>query len=189
MALITINGVSIDPLAERQVRGRSVQPAADASSSDYILIQTREPLTAEQRSELEELGVTIYEYVPEDTYLAGYPGSDLTAIRALAFVTWADVYRREFKVGPDLVSPSAGRVGLRSPSRKLRQVDVVFHEDTDPHRNGCADRSANGQAGCRRRPPARAQGPPDGGGGRAARPLGHRCGTSHRAGARAPAVQ
>jgi subtilisin family serine protease len=133
MARITINGVSLDPLAEGPPRAfAAVAPATDASGSDYILIQTREPLTPAQLGELEGLGVKVHEYVPDDTYLAGYKPTDLAAIRALPFVVWADVYSRDFKVGPDLLPQEATLAGVRAPSRRLRQVDVVMHEDVDP---------------------------------------------------------
>jgi subtilisin family serine protease len=132
MARITINGVSLDPLAERPLRAFAAAPAPDASGSDYILIQTREPLSPAQLGELEGLGVKVLEFVPEDTYLASFKPTDLAAVRALPFVVWADVYSREFKVGPDLLPPTARVAGVRAPSRKLRQVDVVMHDDVDP---------------------------------------------------------
>ena len=40
MALITINGVSLDPSADAQARSLAGLESADASASDYILIQT-----------------------------------------------------------------------------------------------------------------------------------------------------
>jgi serine protease AprX len=132
MARITINGVTVDPLAKGPALAAAPPRAKDASGSDYILIQTREPLTDEQRAKLASLGVVIHEYVPDDTYLAGFKGTDLKAIRALKFVTWADVYLRDFKVPPTLRPASALAGAERSPSRKMRQVDIVLHEDANP---------------------------------------------------------
>src|SRR4051794_29948546 len=132
MARITINGVTVDPQAKGPALAAPPPRAKDASGSDYILIQTREPLTDQQRAKLESLGVVIHEYVPDDTYLAGFKGTDLRAIRALRFVTWADVYLREFKVPPALKPAGALAGAERSPSRKMRRVDIVLHEDADP---------------------------------------------------------
>src|SRR5947209_7462798 len=139
MAQITINGVSLDPLAQSAgLRAASLE-SADASASDYILIQTDGPLTDDQKAQLRQLGVGIQEYVPESTYLCGYRPSDLTAIRALPFVVWADVYLRQFKLPPSLrpAAPEAAASVLpasvpHSPSRVLRHVDVVLHHDVDP---------------------------------------------------------
>ena len=138
MARITINGVSLDPVAQSAgLRAASLE-SADASQSNYVLIQTQAPLSDDQKGQLTDLGVVIHEYVPDDTYLCGYQPTDLAAIRALPFVTWADVYFRGFKIPPSL-RPQAGDSAAsilpmtmsRSPSRKLRDVDVVLHDDVE----------------------------------------------------------
>jgi serine protease AprX len=139
MARITINGISLDPVAQAEgLRAASLE-AADASHSNYVLIQTRGPLSESQKAQLSDLGVVIHEYVPEDTYLCGYEPSDLQTIRALPFVIWADIYLRGFKIPPSL-RPAAAYAAAsilptsapRPPSRTPRQVDVVLHQDVDP---------------------------------------------------------
>ena len=102
MALITINGVSLDPVAQSDALRAARLESPDASESNYVLIQTSEPLSEEQQQELARLGVEIQEYVPENTYLCRYGPSDLDAIRALPFVVWADVYLEGFKIAPSL---------------------------------------------------------------------------------------
>ena len=138
MTRITINGVSLDPTAQAVTLQAAGLESADASQSDYILIQTQAPLTDEQKSELVDLGVVIHEYVPDDTYLCGYKPADLSVIRALSYVVWADVYSRNFKIppalrpaAPDAATSVAPTVIPRSPSRQLREVDVVLHDDVD----------------------------------------------------------
>jgi serine protease AprX len=138
MARITINGVSLDPVAQSQGLRAARLESADASQSNYILIQTSEPLSDDEKRQLSDLGVVIHEYVPENTYVCAYHPSDLGPIRALPFVVWANVYLRGFKVPPSLrpAVPDAAASILpasvpRSPSRKLRQVDVVLHNDVD----------------------------------------------------------
>jgi hypothetical protein len=136
MARITINGVSLDPGSAAAVTARI--NSGDASDSNYILVQTAAPLTADQKSELSKLGVVIQEYVSENTYLCGYKPSDLSEIRGLPFVTWAGVYMRGFKVRPSLRPPSANPAAniiatgpSPSASRNLQNVDVVLHGDVD----------------------------------------------------------
>jgi serine protease AprX len=139
MALITINGVSLDPQAQAVELQDAGLEAASAAASDYILIQTEAPLTSAEKEQLAALGVEIHEYVPEHTYLCGYRPADLGAIRALPFVTWADVYLQGFKIPPSLRPPDLAPSSVivpttheARPSRKLREVDVVFHDDVDP---------------------------------------------------------
>lgn len=140
MARITINGISLDPITQARALSAAGLKSADASKSDYILIQTKARLSPEQQDELAKLGIVIHEYVSENTYLCGYKGTDLAKIRALRFVTWADIYLRGFKVAPNLrpteAAPSTRILPMSvapSHSRTPRTVDVVFHEDVDPH--------------------------------------------------------
>ena len=48
------------------------------------------------------MGVVILEYVPEDTYLCNFTGTELDKIRSLAYVVWANTYMQGFKVAPSL---------------------------------------------------------------------------------------
>ena len=70
MAIITINGNSVDPDAPTlRTFGLTQETAQD---SDYILIQTNSPLTKDIKKELAEKQVVIQEKVSDDTYLCGY---------------------------------------------------------------------------------------------------------------------
>jgi serine protease AprX len=139
MARISINGVSLDPVAQAvELRAASLE-SRDASESNYILIQTHEPLNDEQKEQLGALDVYIHEYVSENTYLCGYSSSDLEVIRELSFVAWANVYLQGFKVSPALrPSPSRDEASILPvparprASKGLREVDVLLHEDVDP---------------------------------------------------------
>ena len=143
MAKITINGITLDPLAQAPALSATHLVARDASSSNYILIQTRAPLTAAERRTLEEAGAFVLEHVPESTYLLRYEPADLDAIRNLPFVEWANVYLQGFKIAPSL-APSAP-AGARTlnlvevaaePQGTLnttpKTVDIVFHQGVDP---------------------------------------------------------
>jgi serine protease AprX len=138
MARITINGISIDPLAQGHLLTAIGLDAADTARTDYILVQVEAPLTEEQRATLADLGVEIQEYVPEDTYLCRYRPADLGSVRALPFVAWAGVYLKAFKIPPSLrgTQPAPGtaivtEVNGRGPSRKPRTVDIVLHDGVD----------------------------------------------------------
>jgi subtilisin family serine protease len=134
MALISINGVSFDPTLSAAVTAQVA--SIDASQSDYILVQTAEPLTEAQQAELSGTGVKIHEYVSENTYLCGFKPTDLSPVRSLPFVTWVGSYARGFKVRPSLRSsvptPGAHMVASAAPASTSRtpvHVDVVFHGD------------------------------------------------------------
>jgi serine protease AprX len=139
MAQITIDGVSFDPVTLASELAAGGLFPADASQSNYIIIQTEAPPSDEQRSILTGAGVAIHEYIPDDTYLCRYEPADLEPIRALPFVTWVSVFPRWLKIAPGLwqtagragttILPS--RVGPPRISRRPRKVDVVFHSDVE----------------------------------------------------------
>ena len=138
MSIITINGNSLDPAAQT-VRALGLE-AADASESNYILVQTTGgSLKKDQKSILKEKGVDIQEYVSKDTYLCGYKPKDLSAIRDLDFIQYANIYLPQFVVQPSLkTEPGNPVIGFQSVtsesgtgSRTPRNVDIVLHKDVE----------------------------------------------------------
>jgi serine protease AprX len=135
MAKITINGISIDPETNGPKLAAAKLISPDSSSSNFILVQTKQPLTREQREELAGLGATILEHVPENTYICHYPPADLDRIRKLPYVAWANVYLHGFKIPVSLRTGSAGPATanlLAAPpaetlSKDIVSVDVVLH--------------------------------------------------------------
>jgi hypothetical protein len=140
MARITFNGVTVDPLAPHPTLAAEVLHALDAKGSDYILIQTRQPLDQSQQDELKTKGATILEYIPDSTYLAHYKPTDLAPLRALPFVTWVSVHPQGLKIEPQLLGAGPKVVTLAEvlarPARDYdhtpKTVDVILHNGVEP---------------------------------------------------------
>lgn len=138
MLRITINGVSLDP-ASPAPRAAAIGTAS-AAKSDYILVQSTEPMTAEQLAQLKKAGAVVQEYVSDNTYLCGFKETGLAKVRALPFVAWAGVYDDAFKIPPTVRASAAtarsatigGVAPSPSTSRAFHKVDVVFHKGVDP---------------------------------------------------------
>ena len=138
MATITINGITLDPAAQAVALNSARLLSDDAHDSDYLLVQTKGALNKEQRAALEAAGAKILEYVPQDTYICHYPGTDLKGVRALAFVTWVNTYLGDFKINPALIptrdtGPTRGLLAARAAAsatldRKPYLVDIVLHQ-------------------------------------------------------------
>jgi len=141
MAQITINGISFDPDQPTPMAAAAAPMAADAASSNYILVQTSAPLTREQREQMEKLGAYVLEYVPENTYICRYEPNDLHVIRDLPFVRWANVYMRGFKIAPKLAGFDdstkvrimeevvARPVAEVATNRTPKTVDITLHSN------------------------------------------------------------
>ncbi|PGG97676.1 hypothetical protein AJ80_09659 [Polytolypa hystricis UAMH7299] len=136
MSTISINGNHLDPISETPTLRAFNLESNDASSSNYILVQTRAPLTDEQEDQLENLGVVIQEAVSPNTSLCSYKSNDLSAIRDLPFVAWANVYLNLFVVQSSLKTPAPTTHSLSAfsaapKSRRAHLVDVLLHRDVD----------------------------------------------------------
>ncbi|GAB1317445.1 hypothetical protein MFIFM68171_07655 [Madurella fahalii] len=133
MAIITINGNSIDPSAQTlSAFGLEQETAKD---SNYILIQTNSPLTKETKKELSDKQVEINEKVSERTYLCGYKPGDLSEIRDLPYITYANIYQPHFviesrlKTIPAASSPTNPLLPAPARTEHPVDVDVEFHPD------------------------------------------------------------
>jgi subtilisin family serine protease len=142
MTSITINGITIDPTAPKPLLAALALNNATAKASDYIIVQTKEPLSKTQRAELSKAGASIIESVPGDAYICHFPKTDLKKVRALPFVSWAELYPQAVKIAPSLrgVEPrpagvEAGSLMMAAPGRldsARKTVDVVLHRNVDP---------------------------------------------------------
>src|SRR5256714_6872295 len=106
---IMINGNRFD---------ESVKPAADASKTDYILVQCQGRLSLSRRQKLDDAGLKHINYVSKNTYLCHYQSADLDKVRQMEPIVYTDVYRQEFKMAPNLKEAV--------PDRDYK-VDVIFH--------------------------------------------------------------
>ncbi|KAH7199292.1 peptidase S8/S53 domain-containing protein [Fusarium oxysporum] len=133
MKVITINGNSLDPDAPTLRNFGLVHETA--KDSDYILIQTNSPLTNDIKKELTDKKVVLQEKVSDDTYLCGYKREDLSQIRALPYITYANIYQPHFvidshlKQTPASSSPASPILPAPAPTSHPVMVDVEFQPD------------------------------------------------------------
>ena len=139
MKTITINGISIDPTAPKRALAALAMSNPTAKDSDYLVVQTTEPLQKAQRTALAKAGATIIESVPGDAYICYFPKTALAKVRALPFVEWAELYPKAVKISSSLLNAGArpavlsaslaamGVPGVLDSTRKT--VDVVLHRN------------------------------------------------------------
>ncbi|KAI1159906.1 hypothetical protein F5B18DRAFT_556371 [Nemania serpens] len=112
---IIINGNHLD---------EAIEPAADASGTNYILVQSRAGLSPPQKQDLAKAGVMVHDYVSKNTYLCYFEDSDLDRLRQMEPFVYVDVYRAQFKVS------SASPPPPTSLGRKIK-LDLIFHKDVN----------------------------------------------------------
>ena len=139
MIAITINGISIDPTAPKAQLASLSLNHASAHSSDYIIVQTRAPLTASDKAQLAKTGAVILEAVPGRALVCHFPGTSLAKVRALPFVTFADIYPEVVKLSSALRKLDTKPGGVAVATAALAKsaaldatrvtVDVVLHRN------------------------------------------------------------
>jgi hypothetical protein len=142
MKPITINGISIDPSAPTPALAAMAMSNTTAKDSDYLVVQTKHPLTKAERDSLAKTGAEIIESVPGEAYICHFPKTDLAKVRALPFVDWAEIYPRAVKLAPSLldVQPQTGGVAVAAAALVSRRgiddtrktIDVVLHRNVNP---------------------------------------------------------
>src|SRR5258706_13911696 len=139
MSSITINGVTIDPTAPRSALAALSLDNKTAKDSDYVLVQTRDPLSREQRTRLAKAGAKILEAVPGGAFVCHFPKTDLKKVRSLDFVPWADLYPKVVQIAPTLRKLDVPAAGVSASVAALAKtgtldatpitVDVVLHRN------------------------------------------------------------
>lgn len=101
------------------------------SISGLFLVQFRAPLATEQRAQLKQAGVTLIQYVPDDSYLARFKQVSPDTLRKLHAVYWVGTFRTEDKVSPRLTAELAGNQKM-----KTLAVNILISPDASPAEMG-----------------------------------------------------
>jgi serine protease AprX len=88
VADITLNGITVDPLATNAALGafgptvlNAAMGTMPVTATKYVLVQVEGPLTSSNRRDLEMAGVArILEFVPVNSYVCRYEPDDLTPV-------------------------------------------------------------------------------------------------------------
>lgn len=94
--------------------------------SGYLLLQLNAPLTEEWRRQLEGLGVSLLEYIPDNTWSSRVSRDRLEAVRALPFVRALGRIYPSDKLPASLLTHDLSPRALQGETLTL---DVSFHPD------------------------------------------------------------
>lgn len=110
----------------------SAPPSEHARFTDYLYIKGRGAINAEQKRQLASIGVTIFEYLGQNTYLCRYEPTDLQPIRDLSFIEQANVYPRRLKTSAFLEEAiQASERDSNSSASLDYKISVILHKDKD----------------------------------------------------------
>ncbi|KHN94735.1 subtilisin-like protease [Metarhizium album ARSEF 1941] len=97
-------------------------PPPSVAHSNYILIQAKGPLSAQQKQALRDKQVDVLEYQGEDVYRCGYKPTSLEPVTSDLpdFITDAEVYHPDYVVEPELKTDK---------DDDGAEVEVAIHDD------------------------------------------------------------
>ena len=105
-------------------RGQPAQAHAQQRAEDGLyLLQLRDNPPPEWRPQVQQLGVQLLRYVPDDTFIVRVPADAVARVNALPFVEWVGDYLPEYKLHPKLL----GRFAPQTQS-----VSILLSRTTAP---------------------------------------------------------
>ncbi|KAF5592374.1 serine protease ABC transporter B family tagB [Fusarium pseudocircinatum] len=90
-------------------------------NTNYIVLETQDPLKRPEKRTLQELQVELHEYLGGNTWLCRYEPTDIKSLRDLAFVKDAKPLKPELKLQP----------ALKDGATESRTVDIVLQNRAD----------------------------------------------------------
>lgn len=108
--------------------------AEDAAHSNYILLQCTDRLDEQQLQELERHHVRVLQTLVGATYLCRYEPTELSHIKELPFVVYANVYHSNFVIHSSLNNKLDNEETLRNSAQnanrpsKSHKVLIILHE-------------------------------------------------------------
>ncbi|KLO79074.1 uncharacterized protein LW93_4397 [Fusarium fujikuroi] len=121
----TINGnafsVSSLPDGPEQPGGDEMRVNHLPENTNYIVLETQDPLKRPEKRTLQDLHVELHEYLGGNTWLCRYEPTDIKSLRDLAFVKDAKPLQPELKLQP----------ALKDGAAESRTVDIVLQNRAD----------------------------------------------------------
>ena len=120
------NDLIATPAVDRVGPQRRIAPAAAVSG--LYLLQLESAPQPEWRTQLEQLGLQIFHYLPDDAFIVRAEGISLDSIRALPYVRWVGPYEPRHKIHPGLVQLMAEHPADRANLKLLLHPGVAAGE-------------------------------------------------------------
>ncbi|KAK4212053.1 peptidase S8/S53 domain-containing protein [Rhypophila decipiens] len=121
---ISVNGQNLSP--ESQKAG-GVMFKESASGSNYLLIQFAELPDAEQEAALRTLRVQFCRIIHPNSWLARFKPTDLSTVRQLPFVIYANAYHAHLRLPPGFSSALVEEIRHRPGPAELHEVLISLH--------------------------------------------------------------
>ncbi len=100
----------------------------DEGTAGYYLVQFIGPILPEWKEAVEKEGVTLFDYLPDFTFIARMDGATRERIAAMPGIRWVGIYQPGYRLDPLLLAQVLGMVEAPSDPQMLR-VDLFPGEN------------------------------------------------------------
>ncbi|KAM7219569.1 Peptidase S8/S53 domain containing protein [Rhypophila decipiens] len=121
---INVNGHNLSPESQKAGGGMFKE---SASGSNYILIQFAELPNAEQEAALRALRLQFCQIIHPNSWLARFKPTDLSTVRQLPFVIYANAYHAHLRLPPGFSSALVDEIRHRLGPAELHEVLISLH--------------------------------------------------------------
>jgi len=127
-----------NPLASPAAKSLdSAGTALDSAASNLQLVQFDQPPDRAARDTLQAAGITLLQYIPENTFIARFEGVNLATLPLVAGMRVVGPYRPEYKVHASVAAAAAAN---SAPGRTI-PVSILLHRYATPSEIALARRA------------------------------------------------
>ena len=113
---IRLQQAQFDPLHEvPRIPQELTIDAPQRAQNNYFLVQFHGPIRTEWRSQIESMGATVMDYVPDFAYIVRMDSRGVENARAIAGMRWIGIYEPGFRLSSELM----GHALFSSPDAML----------------------------------------------------------------------
>ncbi len=105
--VIRLQVATFDPLVDGEPLLNEPTTTADAPDGPYYIVQFTGPVEAVWVAQLEQLGATVLDYVPENAHIVRVQPEHVERVRRMYAVRWMGPYRAGYKLAPALATGPA----------------------------------------------------------------------------------
>ena len=125
---IRLRNALIEPAAATNRAVMAAELRSQTAVTGLFLLQFNGPINSARRLELRQAGVTLLQYVPEDTFIARLDHIAPASMKTFNYLTWFGPYRSEHKIHPRLTAAAR----LAAQTNETVRINILLAPTATP---------------------------------------------------------
>jgi subtilisin family serine protease len=103
---IYLRNIHFDPLVDEPSLPPGLQSSPSGDALTTYLVQFRGPVRSEWKAATTTAGATLYDYIPDHTFIARMDGTTAAQVRQLEHVRWVGLYHPGYRLSQAVATPA-----------------------------------------------------------------------------------